>query len=120
MTAVVGKLDPARRAFLDVLATAAALAFLLLILPYAWEYAVEEAMMRTPALDLQNSWRVAAMAAGFGAMAVLAVLRLLAVGRPRQVVAASSCAAAILAALSSPRRIAWFHSDIHPHWATSS
>src|ERR1700741_1773926 len=31
MTAVVGKLDPAKRAFLDVLATAAALAFLLLV-----------------------------------------------------------------------------------------
>ena len=96
MTAVVGKLDPARRAFLDVLATAAALAFLMLILPYAWEYAVEEAMMRTPALDLQNSWRVAAMAAGFGAMALLALLRLAAVGRPRQVAAAVGLVVAII------------------------
>ena len=49
MTAVVGKLAPEARAFLDVLATAAALAFLLLVLPHAYEYAVEEAMMRTPA-----------------------------------------------------------------------
>jgi len=88
MTAVVGKLAPSTRAFLDVLATAAALAFLLLMLPHAWEYAVEEAMISTPALDIPNSWRVAAMAAGFGAMALLAVLRLAAVGRPRQVAAA--------------------------------
>ena len=100
MTAVVGKLDPARRAFLDVLATAAALAFLMLILPYAWEYAVEEAMMRTPALDLQNSWRVAAMAAGFGAMALLAVLRLAAVGRPRQVAAAVGLVVAIIVVMT--------------------
>ena len=85
MTAVVSKLQPATRAFLDVLATAAALAFLLLILPHAWEYAVEEAVMRTPALEIRNSWRVAAMAVGFGAMALFAVLRLLQVGRPRQV-----------------------------------
>ncbi|MBD9667017.1 tripartite ATP-independent transporter DctM subunit [Variovorax beijingensis] len=100
MTAVVGKLDPSRRAFLDVLATTAALAFLLLILPHAWEYAVEEAMMRTPALDLQNSWRVAAMAAGFGAMALLAVLRLAAVGRPRQVAAAVGLVVAIIAVMT--------------------
>jgi tripartite ATP-independent transporter DctM subunit len=100
MTAVVGKLDPPKRAFLDVLATAAALVFLLLVLPHAWEYAVEEAMMRTPALDLQNSWRVAAMAAGFGAMALLAVLRLAAVGRPGQVVAAIGLVVAIIVVMT--------------------
>ncbi len=88
MTAVVSKLQPAQRAFLDVLATTAALAFLLLILPYAWEYAVEEAVMHTPALDIQNSWRVAAMATGFGAMALFALLRLVQLGRPRQVLQA--------------------------------
>ncbi|HEV8693673.1 MAG TPA: TRAP transporter large permease subunit [Polaromonas sp.] len=96
MTAVVGKLPPHKRAFLDMLATAAALAFLMLVLPHAYEYAVEEAMMRTPALDMQNSWRVAAMAAGFGAMALLAVLRLAAVGRPRQVAAAVGLVFAIM------------------------
>ena len=88
MTAVVNKLQPATRAFLDLLATAAALAFLLLILPYAWEYAVEEAVIHTPALEIRNSWRVAAMVVGFGAMALFALTRLLQVGRPRQVVLA--------------------------------
>src|SRR4029453_4241673 len=100
MTAVVGKLAPSTRAFLDVLATAAALAFLLLVLPHAWEYAVEEAMMRTPALDLQNSWRVAAMAAGFGTMALLAILRLAAVGRRRQVAAAVGLVVAIIVVMT--------------------
>jgi tripartite ATP-independent transporter DctM subunit len=100
MTAVVGKLAPGTRAFLDVLATAAALAFLVLVLPHAWEYAVEEAMMRTPALDLQNSWRVAAMATGFGVMALLAVLRLAAVGRPRQVAAAVGLIVAIIVVMT--------------------
>lgn len=100
MTAVVGKLDPSRRAFLDVLATAAALAFLLLILPHAWEYAMEEAMMRTPALDLQNSWRVAAMATGFGAMALLAVLRLAQAGRPRQVAMAVGVVVALIVVMT--------------------
>jgi len=100
MTAVVGKLAPSTRAFLDVLATASALAFLLLMLPHAWEYAVEEAMILTPALDIPNSWRVAAMAAGFGAMALLAVLRLAAVGRPRQVAAAVGLVFAIIVVMT--------------------
>ena len=85
MTAVVSKLKPETRAFLDVVATAAALAFLVLILPHAWEYAVEEAVMRTPALEISNSWRVAAMVVGFGAMALFALTRLVQVGQPRQV-----------------------------------
>jgi tripartite ATP-independent transporter DctM subunit len=76
MTAVVGKLSPATRAFVDVLATVAALVFLALVLPHALEYAQEEAMISTPALDIANSWRVAAMAVGFGMMALLSVLRL--------------------------------------------
>ena len=76
MTAVVGKLSPATRAFVDVLATVAALVFLLLVLPHALEYAQEEAMISTPALEIANSWRVAAMAVGFGMMALLSLLRL--------------------------------------------
>jgi tripartite ATP-independent transporter DctM subunit len=76
MTAVVGKLPPGTRAFVDVLATVAALIFLLLVLPHALEYAHEEAIISTPALDIPNSWRVAAMAVGFGMMALLSVLRL--------------------------------------------
>ena len=100
MTAVVSKLQPARRAFLDVLATTAALAFLLLILPHAWEYAVEEAVMRTPALDVQNSWRVSAMVTGFGAMAVFAVLRLVRVARPRQVLLALALTGGLIALMA--------------------
>jgi tripartite ATP-independent transporter DctM subunit len=76
MTAVVGKLPPGTRAFVDVLATVAALIFLLLVLPHALEYAHEEAIISTPALDIPNSWRVAAMAVGFGMMVLLSVLRL--------------------------------------------
>ena len=100
MTAVVSKLQPAGRAFLDVLATTAALAFLLLILPHAWEYAVEDAVMRTPALDVQNSWRVSAMVTGFGAMAVFAVLRLVQVARPRQVLLALALTGGLIALMA--------------------
>jgi tripartite ATP-independent transporter DctM subunit len=76
MTALVGQLTPPMRAFFDLLATVCALLFLLLLLPPAWEYAVEEDMIRTPAMDLPNSWHVAAMAVGFGLMALFAILKL--------------------------------------------
>jgi tripartite ATP-independent transporter DctM subunit len=99
MTAIVGKLQAPARAFVDVLATVAALAFLLLVLPYSLEYAHEEAMMTTPALELQNSWRVAAMAVGFGAMALLAVLRLMQVAERRLVFYAVVLVASIIGAM---------------------
>lgn len=76
MTAVVGKLSPGARAFTDVLATVAALVFLVLLLPHAVEYVQDEAIIRTPALGISTAWRVAAMVVGFGAMTLLALLRL--------------------------------------------
>ena len=96
MTALVSKMAPDRRALFDLLATTAALVFLLVILPYAWEYAVEEAVMLTPALEISNSWRVAAMVVGFGAMAALALLRLLQASQPRQVVKALALTAGLV------------------------
>jgi tripartite ATP-independent transporter DctM subunit len=105
MTAVVGRLAPARRAFLDVLATCAALAFLLIVLPHAWEYAVEEAAITTPALEIRNSWRVAAMVTGFGAMAVFAVLRLLQVGTLRQVAGAIAITGLLVAGMVALRPV---------------
>ena len=100
MTAVVGKLAPSKRALLDVIATVAALAFLLLMLSPAWEYASVQAMIRTPALNLQDSWRAAAMVVGFGFMALLALLRLLEMGRPAQLAAAIGVVLAIIVAMT--------------------
>jgi tripartite ATP-independent transporter DctM subunit len=100
MTAVVSKLKAPARAFLDLLATTAALAFLLLILPYAWQYAVEEAVITTPALEIRNAWRVAAMTVGFGAMALFALLRLVQAGRPRQVALALAVTAGLIALMT--------------------
>ncbi len=76
MTAVVTKASPATRAFLDVFATAAALAFLLLIAGPSFHYAVEETFITTPALGIPNAWRAAALPAGIGLMCCFAILRL--------------------------------------------
>src|SRR6201994_4008593 len=49
MTAIVANASPKMRAYLDVVATCAALAFLLLIVHPAYEYAYEESFITTPA-----------------------------------------------------------------------
>ncbi len=49
MTAVIASVGPAMRAYLDVVATCAALAFLLLIVRPAYDYAYEESFITTPA-----------------------------------------------------------------------
>src|SRR3954471_118584 len=52
MTAVVASAGPATRAYLEVVATCAALAFLVLVAWPAWEYAFEESFITTPALQI--------------------------------------------------------------------
>src|SRR4051794_19296009 len=76
MTAIVASAKPATRAYLDAVATCAALAFLLLILGPSYEYAYEESYITTPALQISNVWRAAALPVGTCLMALFAVLRL--------------------------------------------
>jgi tripartite ATP-independent transporter DctM subunit len=76
MTAMVGRARPAMRAYLDLVATAAALAFLLLIVWPSWDYAYEESFITTPALQIPNIWRAAALPVGICLMALFALLRL--------------------------------------------
>jgi len=76
MTAVVASARPAMRAYLDVVATCAALAFLLLVVWPACDYAYEESFITTPALQIPNIWRAAALPTGISVMALFALLRL--------------------------------------------
>ena len=76
MTALVGMLGPRARAFLDVVAVAAPLAFLLLVLHPAYEFAADEIYITTPALEIPNAWRAAALPVGIGLMLLVALLRL--------------------------------------------
>src|SRR5882724_12899948 len=76
MTAVIASTGPAMRAYLDVVATCAALAFLLLVVHPAYEYAYEESFITTPALQISNTWRAAALPVGVCLMALFSVLRL--------------------------------------------
>jgi tripartite ATP-independent transporter DctM subunit len=100
MTAIVSMLSPSARAFLDVVAVAATLAFLLLVIHPAYEFAADEVYVTTPALDIVNAWRAAALPVGFGLMLAVAVLRLASVTDLRNVLAALALVAVIVAVLA--------------------
>jgi tripartite ATP-independent transporter DctM subunit len=83
MTAIVGQIDPQRRAFFDVLAIVAPLAFLIFVIQPACDFASDESFVSTPALDISSLWRAAALPIGLGLMLVIALLRLLSSGNWR-------------------------------------
>jgi tripartite ATP-independent transporter DctM subunit len=97
MTAAVARASPSMRGYLDVVATWAALAFLLMIVGPAYQYAYEESFITTPALQISNSWRAMALPVGTCLMALFALLRLLRSGDVRHVVAAILSVAALIA-----------------------
>ena len=76
MTALVGALPPRAQAGLDAFATCAALTFLALIAWPAFDYAIEELDITTPALEITNAWRAAALPCGTVLMALFALFRL--------------------------------------------
>src|SRR5215203_1115499 len=96
MTAIVGMLEPRARAFLDVIAVAAALAFLLLVMHPAYEFAADEIYVTTPALEITNSWRAAALPVGIGLMLLAALLRLASVSDWRHVAGGVALVAALI------------------------
>jgi tripartite ATP-independent transporter DctM subunit len=97
MTAVVASATPAVRAYLDVVATCAALAFLLFIVGPSYQYAYEESFITTPALQIANSWRAAALPVGICLMVLFAVLRLMRVGDTGLVIKAALSVALLVA-----------------------
>ncbi len=76
MTAIVASARPPLRAWLDLVATCAALAFLALIVWPSSDYAYEESFITTPALQISNMWRAAALPTGICLMALFGLLRL--------------------------------------------
>src|SRR5829696_160608 len=99
MTAIVGMLQPRARAFLDVIAVAAALAFLVLVMHPAYEFAADEVFVTTPALEIANSWRAAALPVGIALMLLVALLRLASVSDWRHVAGGVALVVAIIGVL---------------------
>ncbi len=98
MTAFVSGTAPERRALFELIAIAACLAFLAMVAWPAWSYAHEEMAITTPALEISNLWRAAALPVGIVLMAVFAVLRLLRAASTKQALQAVALVAAIVVA----------------------
>nr|WP_316642479.1 TRAP transporter large permease subunit [uncultured Roseateles sp.] len=98
MTALVSSASPQRRATLELVATMACLAFLAMVVWPAWEYASEERFITTPALEVSNLWRAAALPVGILLMSLFAVLRLLRTGSAAQLLKVGMMVAALVAA----------------------
>lgn len=95
MTALVGKASPSARAFLDVVAIAAPVAFLVLVIGPAVEFAQDEGIITTPALDISNTWRAAALPVGSILMLAVACLRLIRTANWQMTLAALALVTAI-------------------------
>jgi tripartite ATP-independent transporter DctM subunit len=100
MTAMVGKLEPARRAFLDLIAIAAAVAFLLFVVHPAYEFAADEAFVTTPAMGIPNSWRAAALPIGLGLMLLVGVIQIVRLGPFKDVFVALGLVALVVGAMA--------------------
>lgn len=75
MTALVDMASPEKRAFLDLLGVVAAATFLLLIGHSAFEFAIDEAIVTSPSLEISNAWRASALPVGIVLMGVAALLK---------------------------------------------
>ncbi|QBR02444.1 TRAP transporter large permease subunit [Paraburkholderia pallida] len=98
MTALVGKTSPQVRAFLDVVAIAAPLAFLLLIVGPAVDFAQDQGIITTPALGISDTWRAAALPVGSALMLAVACLRLIRTANWQLVIGALAFVCAIAGA----------------------
>jgi tripartite ATP-independent transporter DctM subunit len=98
MTALVGRVGPRARAFLDVVAMAVPLAFLALMLRPGIAFTQEEGFVTTPALQWPGSWPAAAFPTGAALMLAVSLLRLARVGDWRLVGVACGAVGAIMLA----------------------
>jgi len=76
MTAVVSMVPSRHRVFFDHLAILAAIAFLVLTVHPAYDFAADEIYVNLPALEIPNTWRAAALPTGIGLMLLMGFLKL--------------------------------------------
>ena len=99
MSTLVARMPPRWRVFFEAFAVAVAVAFLVLILHPTIEYAIDEAAIVTPAMEIPNIWRASALPVGCALMLIFAVLRLARTGGVGQILLALCVIAAIGAGL---------------------
>ena len=84
MTACINGLSTPRRALSEALGTAACLAFLCVVALPAFNYAQDEILITTPALEISNAWRAFSIPVGVALMGLFGLFRLLRDSSPKQ------------------------------------
>ena len=79
----------------EAVASMTSLLFLVLMLQPAYEHVMDEAIMNTPALEISEAWKAAALVVGLGLMAVLCVGRILARSSARDLAISSVLIASV-------------------------
>ncbi|VVE12980.1 TRAP transporter large permease subunit [Pandoraea cepalis] len=105
MTALVGRSNSRNRRVLETIALAVPLAFMVAILLPAIDYAMEEAIVTTPALEISNLWRSAALPTGVALMIVFAAFRILKERMFRSILIAAVVAIAVYVLLTVAKPI---------------
>ncbi len=100
MTALVGRCGPQARELLEALTITGGALFLLLLQGPAVDFASDELVVSTPALEISNAWRAAALPVGAGLMILTALLRLFQGFRGATVLGSIAITAALAGALA--------------------
>ena len=99
LTTFVGMLRPAWRSWVETVSALIVIMYVLLILLPSYEYITGQWLISTPALELHDTYRVAAIGVGVVLMMVIALVRLAERSPPAQVVSAMVALAVVVAAL---------------------
>ncbi|MDM0116417.1 TRAP transporter large permease subunit [Variovorax sp. J22R133] len=99
LTTFVARMAPGARALCNTLADVITVAFVLLLIGPAWEYAQEEWAITTPALGIPNTFRVMSIVVGAALMLAIAALRLTERAAPRDAAKSIAVVAGLAAVL---------------------
>jgi tripartite ATP-independent transporter DctM subunit len=98
MGALADAAPPRVRSRLELAALVTCLALTVILLPYAFEYAVDEIIVITPALEVSVAWRAAGLPIGLALILFFGLMRAARLGQPRDVLVAVAVAVAVVAA----------------------
>jgi tripartite ATP-independent transporter DctM subunit len=95
LTAFISRADPQLRQKIEVIVLLVISAFVLILAYPAIDYSIDEAIVRTPGLNISNSWRASAVAVAAVLIALFSLLRLLVISPSRAFLATGTAVLAL-------------------------
>jgi tripartite ATP-independent transporter DctM subunit len=95
LTAFISRADPQLRQKIEVIVLLVISAFVLILAYPAIDYSIDEAIVRTPGLNISNSWRASAVAVAAVLIALFSLLRLLVLSPSRAFLATGTAVVAL-------------------------